>query len=246
MDGPSIAVAKGRPLVRVERGKSSSLRESGRRVAVMVMVISCHLGLLLLLLRPVICDRDTTPIARNTPLVLKLRFIRQPQPTSTHLALPAPPPIRSALRIQRTPSGKPLESRPLQRAAHVAPLPTETHLTSTPTAPDQYTGNEASTSDGGFQDRLLNAQHSHAVHGVPGSDTPSVPGIHLIDPMSQGIGAVMRNAQRLFGVSNRHCIDADAWRHLTPQELIARHISPEDVDKIDEKYGCNRPPGLSF
>ena len=212
----------------------------------MVVVISCHLGLLMLLLRPAIYDRDTTPVAKNNPPVLKLRFIRQPRPSSLDLALPAFRPVASTPRIHRTLSGKPSEPLPVQRAAHVAALPSETHLTSTPTTSNQYTGNEASANDGGFQERLLNAQHSYAVHGVPGTDTPFVPGIHLIDPMSQGIGALMRNAQRLFGVTNRHCIDADVWRHLTPQELSARHISPSDVDKIDEKYDCNRPPGLSF
>ena len=56
----------------------------------------------------------------------------------------------------------------------------------------------------------------------------------------------MRKTQRLFGITSRHCIDVDAWRHLTPQELSARHISPDNVDKTDEKYDCNRPPGLSF
>jgi hypothetical protein len=81
---------------------------------------------------------------------------------------------------------------------------------------------------------------------VPGSDTPFAPGIHLVDPMSQGIGAAMRTAQRAFGIKNSHCIDVDVWRHLTPQELSARHVSPGDVDKVDEKYACNEPPGLHF
>lgn len=64
--------------------------------------------------------------------------------------------------------------------------------------------------------------------------------------MSQGIGAVMRTAQRAFGVKNSHCVDVDVWRHLTPQELSARHVSPGDVDEVDEKYDCNEPPGLHF
>jgi len=64
--------------------------------------------------------------------------------------------------------------------------------------------------------------------------------------MSQGIGAVMRTVQRAFGVRNSRCIDAEAWRHLTPRELSARHVSPGDVDKVDEKYGCSKPLGLRF
>lgn len=81
---------------------------------------------------------------------------------------------------------------------------------------------------------------------MPGSDTPFVPGIHLVDPMSQGIGAVMRATQRAFGIKKSHCIDVEVWRHLSPRELSARHVSPGDVDKVDEKYGCNEPPGLRF
>jgi hypothetical protein len=240
-----MAFAMGRPLVRVERDRSGNLRESGRRVAVMVVVISCHLGLLVLLLRPAISDRGTAQSVRSDSLALNLRLIRPPQSASLHLGVPVSRLVASTLRIHGTLSRRPSATLPVQRAAYVAVPPSETH-SSTPTSPNQYTDNKASTGDEGFQARLRNAQHSHAVRGVPGSDTPYVPGIHLVDPMSQGIGAVMRKVQRLFGVTNRHCIDVDAWRHLTPQALSARHISPNAVDKIDEKFDCNRPPGLSF
>lgn len=104
--------------------------------------------------------------------------------------------------------------------------------------------NEGDSSDGGFLERLNVAQRSYSVHGVPGSDTTYAPGIHLVDPMEQGAGAVLRTAQRAFGIENAHCIDVDVWRHLTLRELGARHISPDDVDSVDEKYRCNDPPGL--
>jgi hypothetical protein len=105
-------------------------------------------------------------------------------------------------------------------------------------------GKTDSHSDGGFQERLRLAQHSHSIHGVPGSDTPAAPGIHLVDPMNQGIGAVMRTTQRAFGITSSHCVDVDVWRHLTLQELSARHISSSDVDEVDRKYGCDKPLGL--
>jgi hypothetical protein len=235
----------GRPLVRVERNKPGNLRKSGHRVAVMAVVFTGHLGLLMLLLRPAISDRDATLAARNNSPVLNLRFILQPRPASLHLALPASQRVVSTLRVRGTPSRKPPEP-PVQRVTHVAAPPSETHSTNAPTIPGQYAGNKVSTRDGSFLERLRNAQHSYAVRGVPGSDTPYVHSIHLVDPMNQGVGAVMRKVQRLFGVANRHCIDVDAWRQLTPQELSARHVSPGDVDRVDEKYDCNRPPGLSF
>jgi len=95
-------------------------------------------------------------------------------------------------------------------------------------------------------DRLHNAQRSYSVHREPGTDTAYAPGVHFVDPMKQGMGAVMRTAQRAFGITSSHCIDVDVWRHLTPQELSARHISLDDVDSVDEKYRCNDPPGLHF
>lgn len=93
---------------------------------------------------------------------------------------------------------------------------------------------------------MSDAQHSQGIRGVPGSDRRVVQGIQLTDPMNQGIGAVVRSAQRLFGVTNRHCIDVEVWQQLSPEELIARHLTEEDVKNESEKYECNRPKGLNF
>jgi hypothetical protein len=217
------------------------LRESSYRVAVLVVVISCHLGLLMLLLRPVVFHRNATPFARQDPRALRLRFFRRSQP-----ALP-PLPVRRSFEPaghgHATSSAKSSKLPAVQPAAHIDTQPLETRSIR---ARNQDASEDDSTSDGGFQERLRKAQHAYSLHGVPGSDTPSAPGIRLVDPMSQGIGAVMRTAQRAFGIKNRHCIDVDVWRHLTPQELIARHVSPGDMDKVDEKYDCNTPPGLPF
>jgi hypothetical protein len=218
------------------------------RVAAMAMVISCHLGLLMLLLRPANYDRDTTSIVENDTLALKLRFILQTS-TSTPLALPVFRPAVPTLRAHQKRSGRTPAPLPVQSATPVTALPSEVRSNSTPTmpaSPNRYTDDKAPTGDGGFHQRLLDAQHVRDVHGVPGSDRRIVQGIGLINPMNQGVGAVMRATQRLFGVTNRHCIDVDVWRHLTPEELIARRMSSRDVDRIDEQYGCTRPLGLSF
>jgi hypothetical protein len=100
--------------------------------------------------------------------------------------------------------------------------------------------------DGGFGERLRQARHAQDVHGVPGSDVRIAPGIQLTDPMNQGVGAVVRKVQRLFGVPDRHCVDVDAWRRLTPGELAAHDLSPGDLDRIDEKFKCHGPMGLHF
>ena len=56
----------------------------------------------------------------------------------------------------------------------------------------------------------------------------------------------MRSTQRLFGITNHNCMDTDTLGHLTREELSARHTSPEDLKKVDDKYECNKPLGLSF
>ena len=142
---------------------------------------------------------------------------------------------------------------PVQRKPSPAQVPTPAHVApasvAPPDVPDSSSvtvSNQPATGDGGFHQRLLQAQHAYAIHGVPGSAVSRVAGIHVIDPESQGIGAAMRRVQRLFGIANHHCIEVDAWHHLTPQELSARHISPDEVNRVDQAYQCNRPPGLSF
>ncbi|UJJ51153.1 MULTISPECIES: hypothetical protein [Rhodanobacter] len=217
------------------------MRESSGRVAVLVVVIACHLGLWMLLLRPVVFHRGTMPVVEDHPHVLKLRFLRLPRPLP-HQASPRPP-TAPAARGHATRSARSSKSVAVRQAVRIDAQPDESHSSS---AGSQGMSEDDSAGDGGFQNRLRDARHAHSVHGVPGSDTPSAPGIHLVDPMSQGIGAVMRAAQRAFGIKNSHCIDVDVWRHLTPQELSARHVSPDDVDKLDEKYACNKPPGLHF
>ena len=64
--------------------------------------------------------------------------------------------------------------------------------------------------------------------------------IHLIDPEKQGVQHVVRRLQHYFGVPDRHCIDVDAWRTMSKQDLVDRLISPEQVDRTAEKYNCNR------
>lgn len=226
--------------------KSSGLCESARRVAALIVVICCHLGLLVLLLRPAQDDRDGTLLVNDDPLVLKLRFIPRPQPTATHLTPPEPQPVALTQRIHKTASISVPEPPSAERTKQLTGPPSEPHSINAPTPLNLRLNHQASTSDGGFQEQLLNAQHSHDVHGVPGFDRQIVPGIRLINPMNQGLGAVMRNAQRLFGITNSRCIDSDVSRHLTQEELNARHLSLHDLDQIDDKYDCNRPLGLNF
>nr|WP_199043297.1 hypothetical protein [Dyella sp. ASV24] len=211
----------------------------------MVVAIGCHLILLMALLRPAAPRTDMTSAMESSEAVLKARFV------SLRRLTPMPP----ASPVPRKTSVKERTSTPAHHITQAAIPPIQTGSISvpsppvapdTPSAPDSYTSGQTTMGDGGFRDRMLNAQHSQGVRGVPGSDRRVVPGIELTDPMSQGVGSVVRSAQRLFGVTSHHCIDVDVWQHLTPDELIERHLTAADVEKESQKYNCNRPLGLNF
>ncbi|WP_107913701.1 hypothetical protein [Luteibacter sp. OK325] len=231
---------------------------SARRVAAIVVTVGCHVGLLMVLLRPASNMVDTTAIADDKTPSLELRFIstplkKSPMPTSQTPQLagsrdaPANESARSRARRTRAVITRSEANSP--NAPITAEAPTQPVVPTASTSPgtsDPPMTAPTSTGDGGFRERLGNAQHSQGVRGVPGSDAPVVTGIQLTDPMNQGVGAVMRSTQRLFGITDRHCIDVEVWQSLTPEELSARHLSPGDVRTEQEKYNCNRPLGLSF
>lgn len=221
---------------------------SSDRVIVLALVISCHLALWMLLLRPATSRQYAAPFARSTSPALELRLIPAPHRPSQRPPSPIRHPIAPPVLDHTTKSARSLKPHAVEQADDAdrqtrgTRLPQQALITNIP-APVAHSGNSR---DGGFLRRLDEAQRSYAVHGVPGSDTTYAPDIHLVDPMKQGIGAVMRTTQRAFGITNSHCVDVGVWRHLTPRALSARHISLRDVDRVDEKYRCNDPPGLHF
>lgn len=240
----------------VDGVSSRGLPVSARRIVAMVVTIGCHLVVLIALVRPAAPSRiDMTRAAENDEAALKVRFISQPRLTSTPPASPAP---RPAVPRPGVPREAPVKERmppPAQRVTHVAARPREADSTDassppigpdTSGAPDQSMNNQPLTGDGGFRDRMFNSRHSQDIRGVPGSDRRVGPDIDLTNPMDQGVASVMRNTQRLFGVTDHHCIDVEVWQHLTADELKDRHLSAADVAKQSEKYNCNRPLGLSF
>lgn len=241
--------------MKVQGVKSRGSIVSARRIVAMAVTIGCHLCLLLVLLRPGIPSTDIPSVVEADIRVLKLRFILPPRPTSAPLVPPARHLGVVSLSIPRKEPMKEAIPPLSQLAAHVIPQPASTNASSPSgglalpnvlVSPNQYTNSQVSAEDGGFRERLLKAQHSDDIHGIPGSDRPIVRGIQFINPMNQGIGAVARKMQRLFGITNHHCIDVEVWKSLTPEELIVRHVSPDDVKEQAEKYNCYHPSGLNF
>lgn len=222
---------------------------SVRRILALAVAICCHLGLLMELLRPGVPGIATVSMADKDVAALEVHFIALPQPTS------APHTPQTSRRIVPLPAMHPkpaVKDAATLSIQGTARMDTQLPPRSSTSEPAQHDASEmrvdnrAGTEDGGFRDRLLHAQRERDIHGVPGSDRPAAPGITFIQPADQGIGAVMRNAQRLFGITNRHCIDVDVWQNLTPDELKARNLSAVDVEKASQKYGCNQPLGLHF
>lgn len=221
---------------------------SRRRIAALVIAIGGHIGLGLLLLRPPPIWRSSMKRSSGTTSVLELRFIRtsrallEPPTTIVH-----PEPRSASNRISLAKPSAP--SRAISLMSRHGSQSNEMQTASgrlVVRIPDARGVEGNPGYDRGFMARLRAAKRADVVHGVPGSDASYVPGIHLIDPMDQGIGAVLRKAQRAFGITSSHCIDVDVWSHLTPEQLSARHVSPRDVARVEARYHCNEPSGLHF
>lgn len=226
-----------------ERGKFGAGHESTLRITALAVVIGGHLALLLLLLRPVVPYRDRPPVVKTNLRRLELHLLLPAR-------LPSRPPTLAAHR-ELAPAAHSHVTLPMQPrqplAAQHAPRPGAQFpkglLLRAPSAAVMEGNTRA---DRTIEDRLHDAQRARTIRGLPGSASPFVKGISFADPMNQGIGSAMRAAQRAIGSTNSHCIDADVLRHLSPEELSARRISANDVDKADEKYGCSKPLGISF
>jgi hypothetical protein len=228
-------------------------RLSVRRVMALVMAIGSHLMLVVLLLRPA-GPRRIEPMRRAVVAVgrgadhglhvVELRLF-EPPPASS----PLPPPLLPALQRAAavTPARHPRPPAPAAPPASSSNRPAvptrglDLHL---PSGAEE--GDRLADGDGGFRDRLRSAGQADRRRGLPGTDAHVVPGIRLTAPSDQGIGAVMRKMQRLFGITGHACIDVDVWSGLSRRELAERHITPDQVKRLAERYHCNEPPGLHF
>jgi len=222
--------------------RCQALHEPIRRGVALGVAISFHIAVLMLMLAlwPAINEPSATADRRSNHQVLQLRLLRRQLFSKSHRVIPARRTIAPAMHAHA-------KHAPRRSPATAPPAtPVSAQLPDAADRPIMTPGNQSTIGDGVFHERLLKAQHAYAIHGVPGSGTPLVVGIHLIDPQAQGVGAAARQLQRLFGIASRHCIDVDVWRHLTPRELSARHISPDEVDRVDHENHCNRPAGLNF
>ncbi|QWT21630.1 hypothetical protein KPL74_06395 [Bacillus sp. NP157] len=114
------------------------------------------------------------------------------------------------------------------------------------TTPDASVAPVATLGDGGFQQRLQEAQHAQDVHGLPGSGIQRAPGMRMADPRTQGIAGAARFVQSLLGVRDGHCVDVDAWQRLSKEEMLARQLDPKQVEATSQQYGCGQRRGVGL
>lgn len=197
-----------------------------RRLATHVVVIGIHLGAWLLffgdMVPPWSAPHTRVDQRRDS---LDIRLIPAPVPVPVR----APPPIRFAppRRLPSRASGTTHTTRAAQ-----APMATTADFVETPPAAPL-----ADYIPGGSLLRDQGRSFPPAVR-LPGSGTPIVQGLHMIDPRMQGAAGVARALQTFFGVTNPHCVDVEVWRGMTTAERLARHISSTQVEHTAEEYHC--------
>lgn len=206
--------------------------ESWTRAAVLALVTLLHLGLLAFMY-VVPWTRARTAGATAESTAIEIRFI-------------APPPKPSApIRFQTRPSAPPKRVPVIAVSRHVTPGKTRIM-----TRQEQQAGRlelvrapvpatAGYVAGGGLLGTELRAaQDDMPVAHLPGSDKPIVAGLHMVDPRSQGISGAVRLLAGLLGATDPHCVAVDSWRSLGTQEMLDRHISPREVDRVAEEYQC--------
>ena len=60
----------------------------------------------------------------------------------------------------------------------------------------------------------------------------------MADGREQGLAGIVKLIHDTAGGIDRHCLDFDVWRGLTPAELAARHVTTEAMEKAADEHGC--------
>jgi hypothetical protein len=202
-------------------------------MAVSAIVISGHFGLLMLLLQGGSASWPDWPGRIASPRnIIKLRFIETApaRPNTHHPPVAAAAPGPGPPRRWRTP----VVTRSAAMADH---LPTAAPSARLISGPDAAIAAPPGSIPGGNLLRGADLDRSSSIR-LPGSSVAIVPGLQLVDPRTQGVAGAARLLQHLFGVPDTHCVEVDAWRTLSAKEMLARHISPAQVQKTAEEYGC--------
>jgi hypothetical protein len=88
-----------------------------------------------------------------------------------------------------------------------------------------------------FAERLRGSKAGPAPR-VPGSAVALAPGVHMIDPRSQGLAGAARFIGWLGGASDPACVELDALGRLTDEERRAQHVSLRDMKHLVATHHC--------
>ncbi len=201
--------------------------EATRRGVVLGAVAAAHLLALMVALEPAgqrhsrgrdVGVRDNALQLHFLPLIHRLAPIPLVSPVSPQRGLAAQP----RARVERI-----AQAHRVKEEAAASPL---LNLA----LPASVAGYEAGGAD--FHGRLDN--RALPVARLPGSAVALVAGLPFADPKTQGAAGIARSLQHLFGVVDKHCIDVDVWRNMPRDELLRRHISDQDVERVAAENGC--------
>lgn len=201
-------------------------RASGRRIAVHAVVIGIHLGMALMLLgAPISLWHAAYGKTTRAREILQLRLVSAvTRKSRSAVAASTPSAVRRRKR-STAPRARPVVEPAIALALPVPPANTATAVEGSGYIPG---GNLLAGA----------SQHHRSAVRLPGSAVAIVPGLHMTDPRMQGVAGAVRKLQALLGVPDPHCVDVDAWRTLSTQELLDRHVSPEQVENTAAEYHC--------
>ncbi len=198
-------------------------------MAVTAVVIGGHFGLLMLLLYSRPAPWHAWPGQATSPRdIIRLRFIETAPPPAPRIKPVAPAARRAAPARRRRKLAMITPAAIHAEAPSPAPAPVQPVATTT-TVPGYIAG--GNLLHGSDLDRSSSIR-------LPGSSVAIVPGLPMADPRTQGLAGAARMLQQMFGVPDTHCVEVDAWRTLSIKQMLARHISPQQVQKTASEYGC--------
>lgn len=205
--------------------------ESALRGAVLGVVLAAHWLALMVALVPAWYGRADGGEVRLRNDALQLHFLpptRRQLPSRPRESLELPAPVPAARRRVR-------RRVRVDHSAKPASQPAVTSLLNLG-LPPPVVGYEAGGAD--FHARLEAAKRALPGARLPGSGLALVAGLPFADPKAQGAAGIARSLQHMLGVVSKHCVDVDVWRNMPRDELLKRHISDQDVERVAAENGC--------
>lgn len=217
--------------------------DSLRRSVVLAAVLAFHLTLLgLLLMPPGPKPRHAARRLDRSRDAIAVRLITSPPRSFVDMATRVRRLRRSfpGMRQSRRPAAPIADATngaPGRLSRHAAPVVPTVMAT-----PDAWLVPHRETPayiPGGhsFAERLRGSETDPAPR-LPGSATALAPGVHMVDPRSQGLAGVARFIGWLGGASDPACVELDALGRLTDEERRAQHVSLRDMKRLVATHRC--------